>query len=204
MTRTAQAASVPPEEMRLLEKTPKNALRIPFFDAIFPDARFIFLWRDPRENLEQHHRGLGLGQLDDLYAIARDGRGRGQCCCHRAGAHLRGRPLEEIAAYQWDCTNRIVLEDLGALDPAALDVVRYSDLVSQPRETIERLCDFAGIEFDAALAQRASAPLPLSRYTHTAPPGREVAQQRGRRSCACCRSSKARGSDCRRLQAVKA
>ncbi len=37
--------------LRLLEKTPKNALRIPFFERIFPDAQFIFLWRDPRENL---------------------------------------------------------------------------------------------------------------------------------------------------------
>ena len=36
---------------RLLEKTPKNALRIPFLAAAFPEARFIFLHRDPRQNL---------------------------------------------------------------------------------------------------------------------------------------------------------
>src|SRR5205085_1471283 len=39
------------EPVRFLEKTPKNALRIPFFDALFPDAQFVFLWRDPAENI---------------------------------------------------------------------------------------------------------------------------------------------------------
>mgnify|MGYP003593273794 FL=1 len=34
--------------IRLLEKTPKNVLRIPFMRQVFPDARFVVLWRDPR------------------------------------------------------------------------------------------------------------------------------------------------------------
>ena len=33
--------------LRLLEKTPKNALRIPFLNAVFPNARFVYLFRDP-------------------------------------------------------------------------------------------------------------------------------------------------------------
>ncbi|HEY1991673.1 MAG TPA: aspartyl/asparaginyl beta-hydroxylase domain-containing protein, partial [Gammaproteobacteria bacterium] len=37
--------------LRLLEKTPKNALRIPFLDALFPDALFLFLHRAPGPNL---------------------------------------------------------------------------------------------------------------------------------------------------------
>ena len=40
-----------PGEVRFLEKTPKNALRIPFILKAFPDARFIFLFRDPRQNI---------------------------------------------------------------------------------------------------------------------------------------------------------
>ena len=36
---------------RLLEKTPKNALRIPFLAEAFPDARFVYLYRDPRETV---------------------------------------------------------------------------------------------------------------------------------------------------------
>ena len=37
--------------LRFLEKTPKNVLRIPFIERIFPDALYVFLWRDPRGNL---------------------------------------------------------------------------------------------------------------------------------------------------------
>ena len=41
----------PGAALRLLEKTPKNALRIPFLAAAFPEARFIYLYRDPSVNL---------------------------------------------------------------------------------------------------------------------------------------------------------
>src|SRR5690606_30949597 len=37
--------------VRMLEKTPKNALRIPLLRRVFPDARFIYLHRDPRQVL---------------------------------------------------------------------------------------------------------------------------------------------------------
>jgi hypothetical protein len=37
--------------LRLLEKTPKNSLRVPFLAAAFPDARFVYLYRDPRETV---------------------------------------------------------------------------------------------------------------------------------------------------------
>ena len=37
--------------MRLLEKTPKNALRVPFLLEVFPDAQFIFPQSEPRANL---------------------------------------------------------------------------------------------------------------------------------------------------------
>ena len=40
-----------PAELRFLEKTPKNALRIPFLIRAFPGARFIFLFREPRQNI---------------------------------------------------------------------------------------------------------------------------------------------------------
>ena len=50
--RDRDGARPPPEgSVRLLEKTPKNALRIPFLAALYPDALFIHLVRDPKENI---------------------------------------------------------------------------------------------------------------------------------------------------------
>ena len=33
--------------LRLLEKTPRNSLRVGFLDAVFPDALFVYLHREP-------------------------------------------------------------------------------------------------------------------------------------------------------------
>jgi Sulfotransferase family len=40
----------PTGQVRMLEKTPKNALRVPFLDAVWPRAEFIFLYRDPGQD----------------------------------------------------------------------------------------------------------------------------------------------------------
>ncbi|HEX2642245.1 MAG TPA: sulfotransferase, partial [Thermoanaerobaculia bacterium] len=40
-----------PAGLRLLEKTPKNSLRVPFLAAAYPDALFVYLYRDPRETI---------------------------------------------------------------------------------------------------------------------------------------------------------
>src|SRR5437879_9535644 len=67
---------------------------------------------------------------------------------------LNGKPLEEIAAYQWDCTNRIVLDDLAALPRERWMTVRYADLIEDPKASISRLCEFLHIDVDEALARR--------------------------------------------------
>jgi len=151
-----------------LEKTPKNSLRIPLFNRIFPDARFIFLWRDPRENLssimEAWRSGKwktynGLDGFDGPWSLILPPGWRAQ----------NGRPPEEIAAFQWNSTNRIILEDLDSLPRQRWATVSYAELIADPRQTIARLSRFIGIEMDPSLVARLSAPLPHSRFTHTPP-----------------------------------
>lgn len=151
-----------------LEKTPKNALRIPFFDRIFPDARFIFLWRDPRENISSIMEAWRSGRFTTYRGLP--GFPEPWSLLLPPGYEaMRGQPLEEIAAFQWDTTNRIVLDDLSTLAPDRWTSVAYADLVSDPAATIERLLGFLGIEPDAAVAAHLDRPLPHSRYTQTAP-----------------------------------
>lgn len=162
------AGGAPTDRLRLLEKTPKNALRIPFLNRVFPDARFIFLWREPHENLSSiieawrsnnwvTYRGLP-GWNGPWSLLLPPG---WQC--------LAGKPLEEIAAYQWESTNRIVMDDLQWLPEERWTAVNYADFLADPKATVQRLCRFAAVEFDAASAARVAAPLPLSRYTQTPP-----------------------------------
>ena len=49
--RDGRAPPVGMRSPRLVEKTPANALRIPFLCAVFPGVLFVHLHRDARENI---------------------------------------------------------------------------------------------------------------------------------------------------------
>lgn len=158
----------PESPLRFLEKTPKNALRVPFFDRIFPDAMFIFLWRDPRENLSSIMEAWRSGDWKTYNGL--DGfEGPWSLILPPAWAAMRGKSLEEIAAFQWESTNRILLDDLGVLRRERWTHLTYANLISDPAATISSICDFAGIECTGSLLERVTGPLPLSRFTQTPP-----------------------------------
>jgi LPS sulfotransferase NodH len=155
-------------QLRLLEKTPKNALRIPFLDRLFPDASFVFLWRDPRENLASIIRAWRSGRwktYNGLEGFA----GPWSLLLPPGWRGLSGKPLEEIAAYQWDSANRIALDDLATLAPERWTMLNYADLIADPKAQVARLAAFLGIGIDPPLAQRLSARLPHSTFTLTPP-----------------------------------
>jgi len=154
--------------LRVLEKTPKNALRIPFFDALYPDAQFIFLWRDPKENLSSIIEAWRAGKWVTYPKLP--GRSRPWSLLLPLGwQRYHEAPLEEIAAFQWAETNRVVLDDLNALPSARWTALNYADFLADPHAQTQRLCSFAGVAYDARLARRTSRSLPLSRHTHTPP-----------------------------------
>ncbi len=167
--RNSAGAPVPAGgSVRFLEKTPKNALRIPFFNRLFPDALFIFLWREPHQNLSSIMEAWRSGQLK-TYNGLQGFEGPWSLLLPPGWQSLAGRPLEEIAAFQWETTNRIVLDDLGALPRDRWISLNYADLVATPASAVERLCQFMGIPADASLKHRLAAPLPLARCTLTPP-----------------------------------
>jgi len=157
-----------PGPRRFLEKTPKNALRIPFFDRIFPDAQFIFLWRDPRENISSIMEAWRSGQWR-TYPKLEGFEGPWSLLLPPQWRAMNGKPLHEIAAWQWQQTNDIVMDDLQSLPRERWTVLEYADLIRDPAVAVGNLCEFLRLPVDATLGQRLSAPLPASRYTLTAP-----------------------------------
>ncbi len=156
------------DSIRLLEKTPKNALRIPFFDALFPDARFVFLWREPEENISSIIDAWRAGGWITYPALP-GWDGPWSLLLPPGWQALKGRPLPEIAAYQWATTNQTIMDDLEQLPADRRHVVRYSDFVADPAAVIRGVCEFAGIAFDEALSERTGGDLPPSRHTLTPP-----------------------------------
>jgi hypothetical protein len=167
--RDADDAPVPLRpDSRLLEKTPKNALRIPFFNRLFPDARFVFLWRDPRENLSSIIEAWRSGRWKTYNGL--DGfDGPWSLLLPPEWRSMNGRPLAEIAAYQWASANGIALDDLADLAPERWMSLNHTEFIADPATQAGRICRFIGIEMDERLIQRVSRPLPLSRFTQSPP-----------------------------------
>ncbi len=166
---SSYAASQRPPKLRFLEKTPKNALRIPFIKAVFPDALFIFLHRRPRENISSiidawrsgkfiTYRGLPGWQDNDWSLLLPPG-----------WRELNGASLEKIAAYQWRIANQQILNDLTQLNDEDWTSVSYETFLDNPVETTKKLCTFADIPFGPRMQALADDQLPESRHTLTSP-----------------------------------
>lgn len=159
-----------PAEVTLLEKTPRNALNVPFLTEVFPDARFVFLHRDARQNVASLIEAWTVGLQTGRFVTFRDLPGwdrPGWCFLLPPGwRSLVGKSLAEIAAFQWCETNRIVLDDLGALPRDRWCALSYDALVSDPAAAMQKICAFAGV---TAPAVPADGELPLSRTTLTPP-----------------------------------
>ncbi len=151
--------------IRLLEKTPKNSLRVRFLNAAFPGARFVYLYREPRETLSsmldawKSRRFVTYPQLPgwpgppwSLLLVP-------------GWTELAGVPLADLVVEQWATATRLLLDDLDRLDPDQWCVASYDRLVDDPQGEVTRLCRFLDLDWDHEL----TAPLPPARHTLTPP-----------------------------------
>jgi hypothetical protein len=162
---TNRDGKVPSGLVRMLEKTPKNALRIPFFNAVWPDAQFIYLYRDVREAFYSMWEAWRSGGFV-TYPQLPGWRGAPWSLLLIPGwQRLNGMQLPEAVAHQWAITTETMLDDLERIDPARVQVVDYSTFLRSPQPEIERLARGAGLSWDRSLG----ATLPLSKTTVSAP-----------------------------------
>lgn len=171
MDRAGQPLSASSKEtIRWLEKTPKNALRIPFMRALFPDARFIYLHRDPAASIASIMAGWRSQQFVTYPNLPGwDTLQWSFLLPEGWEAFTASATVADLAAFQWAAANRQIIHDLAALPTHDWCAVSYADIVNNPQPTIQRLCDFAGFTIDEMFQQRLAAPLPWSRYTLSAP-----------------------------------
>jgi len=155
----------PGSAVRMIEKTPKNSLRIPFLAAAYPDAKFVYLWRDPRETISSMLDAWRSGQFvtyPDLPGWTGD---RWSLLLTPGWRDLIGNSLPEIVAHQWATATTMILDDLEALDPDRWCVTSYSALLADPDAELTRLCANLDLTWD----RQTSGELPLSATTLDAP-----------------------------------
>jgi len=164
--RDGRAPAAQARGLRLLEKTPKNALRVPFLAAAFPDATFVYLYRDIRDTISSMLDAWRSGRFATYPALPGwPEEPRWSLLLTPGWRELAHRPLPEIVAAQWSTTTRYLLDDLEQLSPDRWCISSYEALLADPQHEMLRLSTFLGIAWDRVL----TSPLPHSRTTLTPP-----------------------------------
>jgi hypothetical protein len=162
---------------RFIDKTPENCLRIPYLDALFPDATFVFLRRRASENVNSLIEGWKARPrfvkyrlpetLDNLGPLSGD---RWSFVLVPGWQELRDARLEEICARQYLACNEAVLDARSRMDGRRWVDVAYEELVASPVAELRRVYGELGLAFTREAESHAAALADKrARTTLTAP-----------------------------------
>ncbi len=162
---------------RFVDKTPPNCLRIPYLDALFPDASYVFLRRRAADNVNSLIEAWRARPRFVKYRLPEPLTGLGELSGDRwsltlipGWRDLRDSSLEEICARQYVACNEAVLSAREAIDPSRWIDVGYEELVAQPVAELRRLYERLDLPFtDEAERYAAGLAGNLARTTLTAP-----------------------------------
>ena len=157
---------------RFINKTPVNCLRMPYLRKLFPDARFVYVVRDPIDTIVSHHLAAAHMQRiiypdpeikrcfqEDLRIDLLSERIK-TANYARTLELDREHPLLGIAN-QWVDMQTTALDHIASEPDLADQVlhVRYEKMVSQPASVLQKVWDFVGLQDEEAEAiTRAYAP----------------------------------------------
>lgn len=157
--------SSPEGPARMLEKTPKNALRVPLFDAAWPDATFVYLYRDARQTLSSMVEAWLSGRFRTYPRLPGWEGPPWSLLLVPGWQRLAGLPLSQIVARQWAITTEILLDDLAQIPQERLRPVVYDEFLASPQTAMEVLAASLDLGWDRPLG----SDLPLSRHTVSRP-----------------------------------
>jgi hypothetical protein len=148
---------------RVVDKYPELIFRVPFVRAVFPDAKFLFLVRnayDTCSSVERWLRRNGINVNGERHDWWGANNRKWKLMIEQLvvpEASLAGikeemaaltRPTD-MAAVEWVLTMREGLKLLGQYPDDAIKMVKYEDLVQNPREALLDLADFCELPYDA-------------------------------------------------------
>lgn len=156
----------------VMEKTPANILKIPYVRAIFPEATYLFIVRNPfsfissvelkwqrtlttkgiRRRLKStpvtqlhHYAGRFIRQYVDKRVLGRKYQSIWGPRYKGIDQDVQTHDLLTVIARQWSVCSRKAEQDLAHFGPGEILRLRYEDFVEDPLSNMERVCDHCGI-----------------------------------------------------------
>lgn len=138
--------------VRIAEKHIPNILRVRFLDALFPDARFLHITRDPFSNLTAMYRAWNHPvrykdfPLPEGFHIAAYEGSSWSFVLPTGWRSMNGKTLPEVCAFQWASCHQRCLDDMASVDPTRYLRVRFEDLVADPSDALSRIASWARLD----------------------------------------------------------
>jgi sulfotransferase family protein len=146
---------------RFVDKTPRNVLRLDYLEALFPDATYVFIYRDGRAITSSLIDGWRLRRAPyptpPGFALEGMADRHWRFLLQPGWRDLNGRPVEEMAAAQYVASIDAMLAFREGLPPERAVEVRYEELLAAPARVIEGVFDRLGVPFGGAEAERVMA-----------------------------------------------
>ena len=144
---------------RWVDKNNQNGLCVPYLQALFPDAVFVFVKRSPGDNLNSLIEGWKKPEefatwSNDLPAtVAVDGGQLKQWCFFLADGwrNYVNAPVEVVAAFQYNAINSAILEARAGVPGDQWVEVFYEDFLRDPVATFRGVFEGCGLAFDTRL-----------------------------------------------------
>ena len=146
------------EPVRMLEKTPKNSLRVPFLNAVFPQALFVYLYRDPRESLSSMITAWESGRFVTYPDLPGWEGPPWSLVLTPEWRKLTGASLAEVVADQWQKATQVLLADLERLPAERVHALDYAALVEDPSASSRRSASSPGSSSTPRWRRRCRSP----------------------------------------------
>lgn len=146
---------------RIVDKNNQNGLSVPYLYRLFPDAHFVYIKRNPGDNIDSLINGWNKAEefgtwADDLpeeIAID-DGKYRRWCFFLAEGwRSLTKAAIEEVCAFQYKAINEAILSAKERIPTEQWHEVDYEALIENPATEFKKLFEGCSVPFDHAIEQ---------------------------------------------------
>jgi hypothetical protein len=162
---------------RYLDKFPRNCLRVPYLNALYPDAVFVYIRRDGRAAVSSlisawrtpGRFGAGTALPTPISIAGYSGTNWKFLVPPGWREYTTGHTLAEVCAFQWVSANAAVLDARAAIDPARWIDLSYEDLVASAPARVAEVLERLQLPPDGVMEWASELPAHVSRTATTAP-----------------------------------